>query len=90
MDEDAYQKMVDRATDQLKRDMSGEGRPSSKGDATTPTPEEGEGEKMEVQYTAVKTEGGKGSEDERGPSPKEQVIMFFFVVFFGYKPCFLL
>lgn len=82
VDEDAYQKMVDRATDQLKRDMSGEGRSSSKGDATTPTPqpEEGEGEKMEVQYTAVKTEGGKGSEDERGPSPKEQVIVFFWSI----------
>ncbi|XP_055933476.1 SWI/SNF-related matrix-associated actin-dependent regulator of chromatin subfamily E member 1-like [Argiope bruennichi] len=56
VDDEAYQKMVERAMDQLKREMSRDGRPKS--DSSTPTSQqesseggEEQGEKMDTQYS---------------------------------------
>ncbi|CAL1275681.1 unnamed protein product [Larinioides sclopetarius] len=88
VDDEAYQKMVERAMEQLKRDMSRDGR--SKSDSSTPTSQqesseggEDQGEKMDTQYSfnPVKTEQEevpaaqkevKNDATNEQASPKEQ------------------
>ncbi|GIY21797.1 hypothetical protein CDAR_190081 [Caerostris darwini] len=71
VDDEAYQKMVDRATEQLKREMCRDGRPKS--DSSTPNSQQEssdeQGEKMDTQYSfnPLKTE------QEEGPSAQKVV-----------------
>lgn len=73
VDDEAYQKMVERATEQLKREMSRDGRPKS--DAGTPTSQqessegcEEQGEKMDTQYTFNPVK----NEQEEVPAPQKE------------------
>ncbi|GIY03583.1 hypothetical protein CEXT_262821 [Caerostris extrusa] len=72
VDDEAYQKMVDRATEQLKREMFRDGRPKS--DSSTPNSQQEssdeQGEKMDTQYSfnPLKTEQEEGpSAQKNGP-----------------------